>query len=500
MRRQTRTSDVDKIAQDYLYKYNEYPDRWADDILGINLWSVQRQILKSVFHNPITAVRACNSVGKTFVAAVAVLAFAYIRTPCKILTTAPTFYQVKDLLWSEINTLYKNKLMKTEDGGGLGFPGKMLTTKLAINDGWFAEGLSPKQAVNFQGYHQKHVLGVFDESPGVRSELVDGAMSLLASGDAHMLHIGNPWESVGHFWDLFNEKKGKKEAFKVARFHISCYDSPNFTGEDVPEEIKRSLIQKNWVEGMIEKYGKDSPICASKCFGDFPEESEYQLIPYHICQEAISRQLDNEEENNKLPKVLSIDVARFGDDMTVYTLRQGRKVLWQEVESNRDNMEIAGRAVSICKTHKDITIVAVDVIGVGAGVVDRLEELRRDGEISVRVIAVNSAERAYDSDTYFNRRAEMWFGAKEWLTSGSIPDSDDLIGDLTSPHYKYHSDGRYIIESKEDIKKRLRKSTDNADSMIIGISTDLDESLGNIKMSVSKSYSTGDLLKQMGLD
>ena len=94
----------------------------------------------------------------------------------------------------------------------------------------------------------------------------------------------------------------------------------------------------------------------------------------------------------------------------------------------------------------------------------------------------------------------MWFGAKEWLTSGSIPDSDDLIGDLTSPHYKYHSDGRYIIESKEDIKKRLRKSTDNADSMIIGISTDLDESLGNIKMSVSKSYSTGDLLKQMGLD
>ncbi len=169
----------------YQTKYETNLYLWVLEMLRVFLWSMQRQIFDSVFAHRKTVARSCHGSGKTFVAAVIALAFLFTRAPCKVITTAPTWYQVKDILWSIINQLYKRRLMD-------GFPGKPQNTRLVVNNAWSAVGLSPKDSHNFQGYHSRNVLIVVDECPGVRKELINGLKSLMSAGNAHCLWIGNP--------------------------------------------------------------------------------------------------------------------------------------------------------------------------------------------------------------------------------------------------------------------------------------------------------------------
>jgi hypothetical protein len=105
-------------------------------------------------------------------------------------------------------------------------------------------------------------------------------------------------------------------------------------------------------------------------------------------------------------------------------------------------------------------------------VYDRLCELgygAQDDESKNVVFAVNAAETAIESDKYVNRRAEMWGEMKRWLEEFpcSLPQSDEILADLTAPGYTYDSSGRLRIESKESMKKRDEKSPDIADALAL---------------------------------
>ena len=346
-------------------------------------------------------------------------------------------------------------------------------------DNWFAVGLSPKESVNFQGFHSPNILIVYDESPGVRHEIVEGAEGLLSSGDAHVLHIGNPTKSSGHFYSMFNGKEAK-DYYPI---HISAFSSPNFTGEKVPQHVRDSLIKKRWVEAVSRKWGITSPLYKSRVLGDFPDESENQLIPLSLCEEAVYREI-NMPANT--PRELGIDVARFGDDETVFTIRKGLLIEKIINVRSRDTMEVTGQACNLMDEY-EIEIVKVDAIGIGAGVEDRLKELDRN------VIGVNSSRTALDP-RYFNKRTELWFNGKLWLTTGKIPDNMDLISDLTTPLFFYGSKGQFRVESKEDIKKRLGRSTDYGDSY--NLSIDETDSLGGNIFVSSTRHNIDEMMKE----
>lgn len=444
----TRAQQIAEAAHAYDLRYCNNPCLWAKEKLKVDLWSKQKEILDSVFRNPKTVVRASYSVGKTFVAAVAVLAFINLRIPCKIVTTAPTWRQVKDLLWSEINHLYITRLQPRRPKG------RMLLTRYDVEPDWFAEGISPREAVNFQGYHQRHVLVVLDECPGVRSEIVDGSDSLLASGDAHALWIGNPLDAEGHFYEAFRDPTIPDKA----KFRISAFDTPNFTNEDCPQYVKNKLVSRAWVEGRREKWGEGSPLWLSRVEAEFSEtQSVNQLIPLSLCDAAKNREIEPEGR-----KEMGIDVARFGDDRSVLTVRQGLVIIDIQSVSKWDTMAVTGRGIAMDREHGGMDSIKVDVVGLGAGVVDRLNEL------NYPVIGVNSGERAFDPEQYFNRRTEMWFEMRDWLHMGRIPPNDDLIADLTAPRFGYTSKGQYQLEKKEQTKKRLKgRSPDYGDSGVL---------------------------------
>lgn len=165
------------------------------------------------------------------------------------------------------------------------------------------------------------------------------------------------------------------------------------------------------------------------------------------------------------PKIIGVDPARFGKDATAIIRRQGRVAYNPQRFTNLSTMEVAGRIARIIDDERPDQVF-IDIGGLGAGIYDRLVELRY-GKI---VSPVNFGERAHDERKYANRRAEMWGGMKEWLdTPGGvlIPDSNALHGDLIGPQYAYDSLGRTKLEKKEDMRKRGLPSPDEGDALAL---------------------------------
>lgn len=186
------------------------------------------------------------------------------------------------------------------------------------------------------------------------------------------------------------------------------------------------------------------------------------IKPEHI-DKAIGRDLG---VTPPLKQIVSIDVARYGDDKTVFYALENNVVLGKEIHEKKSTMETVGLAVLFAKKH-NADAFAVDEIGVGGGVGDRLAELDK------QVIFVNAAEKEGVRTDCFNRRAEIYLNGSEIFEAGkvSILRSDkDLIEQLSWAKYKtIKSNGVYQVEPKDDIKKRFGRSPDNADAFLNGL-------------------------------
>lgn len=162
------------------------------------------------------------------------------------------------------------------------------------------------------------------------------------------------------------------------------------------------------------------------------------------------------------PKVLGVDVARFGDDRSAICFRQGRKAHWIKAYEKQDLMAVVGLVKVACDEVQP-DAVFIDTIGVGAGVLDRLKEMGVPN-----VFSAGAGERALNDDQYVNRRAEMYAGIKAWLEEGAdIPRDEAIATDIASLKYKYDSKGRLQMESKDDAKKRGVRSPDMADALAL---------------------------------
>lgn len=167
-------------------------------------------------------------------------------------------------------------------------------------------------------------------------------------------------------------------------------------------------------------------------------------------------------------KALGVDPARFGDDRTSISYRQGRKCHWIQSHSKKDTMEVAGIVVTIINKEgfksSSGDRVFIDVGGLGAGVYDRLKELIADKAL---LVAINFGGAPINATKYRNKRAEMWGEMRDWFFNEpcQVPDSDELHADLTQCKYKYDSNNALEIEKKEDMKKRGLRSPDCGDAL-----------------------------------
>lgn len=191
---------------------------------------------------------------------------------------------------------------------------------------------------------------------------------------------------------------------------------------------------------------------------DFSAESDDILIPIDLVTEA-SKRVYKEDEYRYAPTVIGVDIARFGDDTTVFFKRKGLVAFPPVVLKKQDNMVVADRLVAYASECMPDAIF-VDAGG-GAGVIDRARQL---GAV---VTEVAFGGKAID-EKYRNRRAEMWIEMAKWLRAGgSIPNVPLLKSDLSAASYSFDASGKMVLEAKEKIKERLGRSPDMADALAL---------------------------------
>ena len=260
------TSALDRFTAD-VSAPSISPVDFAQNVLQVKLWGKQVEILNALSSNRRVAVKSGNGVGKGFCAAIAVLWFLYAHDQAVVLTTAPTFRQVRDLLWRQIHALHR----KTErrNPGVLG--GNLLKTRWELDDDRFALGLSSKGADQFQGFHSPNILVIVDEAEGVSEEIFEGIEAVMTSENPRLLLIGNPTTLTGAFRRAFYQERDIYHCVT-----ISVLETPNVAAESV---VFPGLVHKFWVEDRKRAWGEDNPIYRSRVLGEFPTQEENTLIP-----------------------------------------------------------------------------------------------------------------------------------------------------------------------------------------------------------------------------
>lgn len=202
---------------------------------------------------------------------------------------------------------------------------------------------------------------------------------------------------------------------------------------------------------------------------DFTASSDNVLIPVDLASDAARRTID-ERMLDGLPKILGVDVARFGGDRSVIFRRCGLGAYTPLVFEGMDNMDLVGRVVNeIVNWQPDAVFVDA---GRGEGVIDRLRQLGHD------VIEVNFGGKP-DNPRYQNRRCEMWDKMAQWLRQGGVlPPVPELKADLCAPTYSFDPSNRMALESKDAIKARGLRSTDIGDALALTFAYPVHPSIG----------------------
>lgn len=433
--------------------YLTRPVDWVNDRLGEHLWSKQREISDSVVANRRTAVKSCHDAGKSFIASRIADWWIDVHPPGEafVVSTAPTYKQVHAILWEEIR-----RAAKRAGARGTPLPGRVLQSdEWKLDDGTIV-GFGRKPADTdehgFQGIHRRYVLVILDEACGVPKQLWTAVEAITTNADCRILAIGNPDDPATEFAEVCKPGSG----WNVVR--ISAFDTPNFTGEQVPDGLRPLLLDPAWEQDKARRWGTESPLYTSKVLGEFPDIGEDVLIAPSLIAAAQARDLAPGPYG-----VLGVDVARYGSDRTVIALRRGGRVRIIGEHAKQATTETTGHVIAAARDHGADEI-RVDGVGVGGGVVDQLREQGHD------VVDMQAGAGSSDPEHYLNARAEWYWGLRQRFEDGDIdldPDDDDLAAQLGSLKYKFTARGQIQIESKDDMRKRGLPSPDRADAVML---------------------------------
>lgn len=466
------------------------PERWCEEKLGDSIWNGQRRIMRSVRDYRRTAAKTCHEVGKSFIAGriAAWWIDSHKAGDAFVVTTAPTAPQVKVILWKEIGRAHTHGKLS----------GRVNQTEwLVERDGKeeivaFGRKPSDYSPTAFQGIHAPFVLVIVDEANGVHGfwEAID---SVIANDDSKILLIGNPDVPQGEFYEACKPGSG----YNVVE--IGAFDSPNFTGEPMPQFVLKQLIGRTYVEEKRRKWAptwrwtpdgkrcvpppgakpeETNPFWQSKVLGKFPMvQGDASLIPLHWIEAARTRTLTPSTADGD--HRLGVDVGGGGDS-SVIAEAQGFVVRIIHEDQNPDTMVTCGNVIDKLKST-GARACRVDVVGIGRGVVDRarevLDELTLAGTRTwypqlVSLQGVNVGEKAIDEEAYENLRAELYWDVRTLFEQGLIdidPNDDDLAAELASIRYERISRGKIKIESKKDAKARGVPSPNKADALMLAV-------------------------------
>jgi phage terminase large subunit len=423
------------------------PALFAKEALGAVPTEQQWEASRAIVATRRVSIRSGHGTGKSTFMAWCVLWFLACYFPAKVPATAPTSHQLEDVLWSEIAKWHRSlKARLPALGDQFEWTAGAFRMKSAPNESFSVARTSrPERPEALQGFHSEHILFLIDEASGVADNVFEVAEGALSTDGAFVVMAANPTRQSGYFFDSHHKMRGS-----WAALHWSGVDSPR--------------VSREYIANMAKKYGERSPVYKVRVLGEFVGAVD-GVISLELCEAAKARDV---QAIASAKTIWGVDVARFGDDSSALAKRKGNVQLEKIKEWwGKDTMQLAG----LIKAEWDGTPVKerpvainVDVIGIGAGVVDRLKELE------LPVVGVNVSEteavNAVEGRQFNRLRDELWWKSREWLEAKDckLCDDEELIAELTTPTYTILSNGLIKVEGKPEMKARGVKSPNRADA------------------------------------
>lgn len=441
-------------------KYLHNPVAFANDLTKFYPDENQIPVMMDIAdHNRVT-VRSGQGVGKTAMEANILLWFLTMHPDARIVATAPTRQQLHDVLWAEVEKWRANSPL-------LSTILKWTKTYVYVTGHekrWFAVARTATKPENMQGFHEDYMLFIIDEASGVAEPIMEAILGTLSGPQNKLLMCGNPTQTSGTFYDSHTSDRAIYRAHK-----ISSRDCPR--------------TNKDNIAAMERKYGKNSNFIRVRVDGEFPLQDDDVYLPMSMLDHSIH----SDWTLTKPIKIdIACDVARFGDDKTVIAYKVNEKVTIYDKVNGRDLMETADKIIQLGielvrkYKYKGVIIVRIDDTGVGGGVTDRLRQIKKNSPSRfawMQVLPIVFGQRVkhpyyHDSTTYmYACMKEMLSGVDE---NGQpkpveivLPDDGDLIAQLSSRRYSMTDASKVKIESKDDYKKRIGSSPDEADCVIM---------------------------------
>jgi hypothetical protein len=409
------------------------PDKWQIGLLE----AVANKLKADPDCNIREATASGHGIGKTAETSWLILWAMSTRANLSGVVTANTMAQLSTKTWRELALWHKRLINRHWF--------KWSATKfwhVKEPETWYISAMpnSEHNSEAFAGLHGRYKLIIFDEASAIADKIWEVTEGAMTDPRSLWFVFGNPTKNTGRFKACFTSDK--------ARWGTRQIDS-----RDCKMTNKEELGE--WVKA----YGIDSDFVRIRVLGQFPRFGSMQFISGEMVDKAMLGEVPFEAWC-LIPIVIGVDVARYGDDKSCIAIRQGRKL--HEIRKFRElnTMQLAAQVVVAMKDHAGAAAIFVDGVGVGAGVVDRLQMMGHP------VIEVNGGETAFDEVRFYNKTAEMWDRMRDWLKGADLPlEDNDLRLALTGREY-YHDDKERIrMERKKDMKKRGLPSPDEADAL-----------------------------------
>lgn len=401
------------------------------------------------------SIMAGRGVGKDTSAAWSVLwflcCFPYPKIPC----TAPTAHQLKDILWAEISKWIRQSSKKD----GKSFVSDVITwnsESVYMNQAkskkpggeWYAvartcntKASAEEQAETLSGFHEDYQMFVVDEASAVPDPVFKPIEGTLTGICNFALVIFNPTRTTG--FALRTHQQDRKEWICL-----------QWSAEE------SEIVSRDQIEYMAKKYGRDSNPFRISVLGLPPKSDDDALIKWDWIQGAIDREVESDGYHDKV----AIDVGG-GGDKSILLVRKGYRVVEILEQRSEDTMAMTGWCAENLRDYDEETTKGmIDIVGIGRGVYDRLRELGFGW-----ITGVNVSNSAVHIDRYHRLRDELWWRMREAFERGevSIPNDDELIGELSCIKYEHDSSGKIKVESKKDLRRRNLPSPNKADALAL---------------------------------
>jgi hypothetical protein len=456
------TTNID-IEQAFQSWYDD-PVIFAEDCLGVKCWPRQAEFMRAIASDKRVAVRSGHKTGKSTALVCVAIWWTALRDGITIYMS-PEKQQIKE-------NLYTQTLVLAEKLNDLGMGAESTSIDPDYGIMWpsknriFGVTANTKKKETRAGFSGK-LLYIIDEASGVGDDMFKIA---LTAPNAKVVLSSNPTRNEGYYYDVFHDNQ---KGSIWTKLHISSREAVISQAQD-PDRYQY-LASHDWVNDMIQSEGEGSYHVAVRVDGNFATTNDESLIPYGIIDMSAKAWRETGYDNQTGPVMIGVDPARFGSDKTAIVWRRGEWCSKPSLFSHLSSDQIADEVRTIAKQIRRLTgyqeKINVNIDSSNANAVSDWLKGRTDSSDKENFIVTEvSSASSSDDDRFAQKRCEMWNDLKQWLRNGGqIPFDSMLMNDLKMVKFSYRSNGRQQVEKKEDLRKRIGRSTDAGDALCLSL-------------------------------